>query len=87
MNIGYSYPVWDGKQIIGHRNFQFRLMGKAVVIPTVSELKRIYNKRYEEIIFPISYLSEDDGITIKMTRVIDVRRKSQRQIKILLGDK
>lgn len=88
MPIEFVYDIWNGKEIIGRYNAgHFPLYGRYLVIPTISILKREYNKKYEEIIVPIHFLVSDDGITIKSVRVLDVRRKSARQKAIICGKK
>lgn len=76
---GYTYGIWDGKTIIGQFNTFFPLYGRNVLIPYVSLLKQLYGKKYQSITVPIHYLTEDDGVKVVMTRVLDVRKKSRRQ--------
>lgn len=86
MPTGYTYGVWDGKSIIGTSSFLFPLMGRTVVFPPIALLKEAYSgKKCPTIEVPIHYLVEDDGVTIKQVRVLDVRRKSKRQKAVICG--
>lgn len=78
--------LWDGKKVIGTvRNRD--LIGRFCVFLTVSILKEEYNKKYERIKVPIIIRPVwDNGIDFMFRRCLDVRRKSKRQIKILLKD-
>jgi hypothetical protein len=82
----YSYPVWNGKKILGYYSSMSPIYGKVLVMPTLSTLKQSYDRKLETIYFPMIYRSLDNGVTITTTRTIDVRKKSKRQISILMGD-
>lgn len=80
----YVYKLWNGKQVVGTLSLAYRIQGTHVVIvfePTI--LKQVYGKKYEHIRCPLFLQTYDDGVTITTERMIDVRRKSQRQIALL----
>lgn len=83
----YAYELWNGKKVIGYYNSQYQLQGLSVVIPTISELKRLYGRTYETITVPLGVRCiSNDGIDSVYRLYLDVRRKSKRQIKIIRGD-
>lgn len=82
MPTGYTYDIWDGKKIIGQYTLLTPILGKGVNII----FKESYNKNsYDSIIIPLAYLTEDNGVSYTVTRVLDVRRKSKRQKKLICG--
>lgn len=88
MITGYNYEVRSGKQLLGHVNSSTRFQGNSVFFPTISELKRDYGRTYELIKVPIAYLViSDNGVDYTTRRYLDVRRKSARQIELILRNK
>lgn len=71
----YNYQLWNGKQIIGIIRLKEPIRGKALVLSFFGP--------YETITLPLFYLSEDDGVRVLTCRVLDVRKKSKRQIERL----
>lgn len=85
MVTGYSYDIWNGKKVIGSYWSDCRLHGRELVVPAVSEFKREFGKRYETIMVPlISRLVYDDGVEYRVRISLDVRRKSKRQLKLIM---
>ena len=81
----YDYPIWNGKKIIGYFRWSNRLFGVSVVIPVNSILKQKYGKNIETISVPlVRRVLNDDGVRYTVETALDVRRKSERQIKILM---
>lgn len=77
----YTYDLKKGNKIIGFVTFSYPLHGKYVVISEVSKCKNKYIKTHR---FPIKIeLAHDDGVDIIYTRVINVSKKSKRQIELL----
>ena len=84
----YSYKLWNGKDAIGHLSFMIPLRGMFVAVPEYSVLKQPYNQKRRTIDLPIVYsVVSDDGVTVVTERVLDVRKKSARQRKILIDGK
>lgn len=84
MVTGYTYELWDGKEVIGHFFSLHQIYGLYLVVPTVSTLKQSYYKKSEEIKVPILHrVIYDNGVDITIRKVLDVRKKSKRQIEIL----
>ncbi len=80
----YIFPVWNGKDIIGHYSSK-TFTSSRLVIPVVSEFKRFYNKQYEDIEVPIlSLVKHITKTKYEVQHVLDVRRKSKRQIDLIL---
>lgn len=73
----YAYDVWDGKKVIGHFHSGSPIHGKFVAIPQTG--------KPWDIFIPIIW-REIPGTPIeRVFRVtLDVRRKSKRQIAIIL---
>lgn len=84
MPVPYVYELWNGKKVVGFYTTSFAITGNYIVIPVLSLFKQFYNKRYEFIKIPIVYDIQDDGVTVIMKRRLDVRKKSKRQIDIIL---
>lgn len=86
MILGYDYDLWDGKKVIGTMHSFFALKGGSISMPEVSALKQSYYAEPKTISCPIFIRTvSDDGVTITAKRTIDVRKKSKRQIKILMS--
>lgn len=84
MITGYKYELWDGKKVIGYHQSFSLYSGKYLVIPELSEFKRPYNRKLKEFKVPIIMrIVSNSGIDVHLRTVLDVRRKSRRQIKIL----
>jgi hypothetical protein len=84
---GYQYELWDGKNCRGYYYSHFLLRGNYLVVPLYSEYKRPYKYQgIKDLKVPISFrVVLDDGINYHIKTVLDVRRKSERQIKLLGG--
>lgn len=86
MNTGYRYELWNGKEVVGYYHSPSRLFGKKLIIAAVSELKAVYGKTYEQITVPIVHrtiTSSHSDITIR--QVLDVRKKSPRQLDLIMA--
>lgn len=85
MVMGYRYDLWNGKEIVGtHYRSSPILYGRNIVLDEVPIFKQLYGKRQKTIVVPVYYQEvSDDGVTITIRRVLDVRKKSKRQIEIL----
>ena len=85
MPESYVYELWNGKKVIGTVNFFGPILGTKAVFPTISEFKRQYGRNYETIEVPLMYLSQSISYReYSVKTVLDVRKKSKRQIKLLL---
>jgi len=81
---GFNYELWDGKKCIGHFYSNYPLYGKYLVLPEASVLKHQYGRPWKEIKIPIiTRHLKDDGIDYTIRRVLDIRKKSKRQIEII----
>lgn len=88
MFVGYTYEVWNGKKVIGRYNISSSILGRFLIVPEVSIFKQSYYKKATYIRVPVIYqFVSDNGIEVTYKRVLDVRKKSKRQIKILIGVK
>lgn len=87
MFMGYTYEIRKSNKIIGYKTLIEPVRGLFLVIPAESIFKQKYGRRYEHIKIPIGYEIKDDGVTVSTTRFLDVSRKSQRQIDLILGKK
>lgn len=88
MITGYSYDLWNGKEVVGKYHSMFPIKGQFLIIPEETEFKRSYRKKYRQHKFIMSSLViHDDGVSFTVKRVIDVRRKSKRQINLLRGNR
>lgn len=86
MAMYYKYELWNGKEVVGiyFSTFKLRLIGKFIILSGRDELKRSYSKKYESIKVPIATrLVYDDGVEYRYRLVLDVRKKSKRQIELL----
>lgn len=84
MPTTYSYEIWDGKQVLGHFVSLHLMRGKSVFSQETSILKASYGRKLKTIEIPITIrIVFDDGIDTMTRVVLDVRRKSKRQIDIL----
>lgn len=76
----YKYEMWNRSTLIGTISINTIANGRYLVIPFIS--KGII----EEIKLPIRIrIIGDDGIDLTYRRVLDVSRKSKRQIDLLKG--
>jgi len=79
-----SYELWNGKESVGYCRISGELLGKYVLIYSVSAYKQLYSRRAETIQVPISYrVVEKTGADTLLRTVLDVRKKSKRQIELL----
>lgn len=78
------YELWNGKKVLGYYNTTSILMGSELIIHTISELKRIYGKYYEEIKIPLTCrIIRKDATEYSVRTVLDVRKKSKRQRELI----
>lgn len=81
----FSYDLWNGKEVIGCYRSLMPIRGDLLEVRTVSAFKEVYNKKYEIIKVPVLWRTVyEDEVEIRKRRVLDVRRKSKRQIGIIL---
>ena len=86
MTYVFNYELWNGHKVLGYFSTTQLIYGKEVIVPELSGLKRPYNRGVKEIRVPIlARTVSDDGIHTRIRRVLDVRKKSKRQIKLLSG--
>jgi len=81
MNTVYVYRVYRHKKFIGTYTSMGRITRKSIstlLSPTV--FKQEYGRKYEEINIPIKLIPTDDGIFTGWERVLDLSKKSDRQI-------
>lgn len=84
----YSYELWNGKSVLGYYSTLFIIMGKSITIYEESALKQIYGQKMKIIEVPLTIRCvKNDGIECTYRTVLDVRKKSKRQINILLDKK
>lgn len=84
MSTNYTYELWNGTKVVGHYTSPYKLSGKFLTISELSTLKQPYNKKLSTNTFNLTFrLLPSDGISFTYRTVIDVRRKSVRQIKLL----
>jgi hypothetical protein len=86
MPTDYVYELWNGKAVVGFYKSSSPIYGKSVHIFETSILKEIYGRKTKMIAIPtmfriVSTTYQDQ--TIRM--VLDVRRKSKRQLQIITG--
>lgn len=87
MITGYQYELWNGKEVVGHYHSVERVVGSQLHVFTGSVLKQKYGVKPKTIIVPITTrIISDDGMDVHLRVVLDVRRKSKRQINILGGN-
>lgn len=82
----YFYDLWNGKETVGQLRTTTPIRGRSITVSEVSIFKLPYGTNPKTITCPIDVITtSDDGVTIIMKRVINVRRKSKRQIALLKG--
>jgi hypothetical protein len=85
---GFVYDLWNGKEVVGQYNATFPLAGDYIIVQETSAFKQFYSQKPKVIRVPLVFLvKQDDGVEIVFRKVLDVRRKSKRQIDILRGIK
>jgi hypothetical protein len=85
---GYSYELWDGEKVLGHYQSLFPIYSNHLVVPELTTLKQPYSKKVRQIKVPVtSRIISDTKVDIHIRIVLDVRRKSKRQIQILKGER
>lgn len=85
MFTGYTYEVWKGDKQIGTFYNTCLLMGPHFIFPTVPLIKEAYNSPCEYIKVPLKIrVISNNGIECTTRVVLDVTKKSARQIKLLL---
>jgi hypothetical protein len=81
MQRGYKYELWKGKKMVGLLLSTDKIVGHEFIVP-----EKIGNK-IQKITLPISFrVISDDGVDVHYRRVLDVTKKSKRQINSLMGD-
>lgn len=84
MPTRYTYEMWKGDKLIGSITTLSPLMGRFLYVPEVIVLKALYSQKRTIIEIPISWkLVSDDGVNVTQKRILDVSRKSNRQIKLI----
>lgn len=86
INMGdfYKYELWNGKEVVGYYNTSHGVYGKVLIIPCISEFKRKYSTSIKEIQVPVISRVVYTTPTECLTRIVlDVRKKSKRQIEII----
>ena len=82
----YTYELWNGKKVVGTVTMFTEACGKYMIFCEQSILKQMYSRKTKEIKVPIAYrFISDDGVDHVMRKVLDVRKKSKRQIEIIKG--
>lgn len=76
----FTYRMYRRETLVGLFTTRAPLYGKAVVIPELSALKEPYNTKMLSICVPLKILQVEHD-TYKI--VLDVSRKSKRQIDII----
>lgn len=77
----YWYEVWNGKEVLGYYKTSNPIPGNHLVLPYKTS-----NGKVKTFTIPITYLFlNDTGLPPTFRVVLDVRRKSKRQINLLLG--
>lgn len=81
----YQYELWNGKKVVGTYTTPYRLMGLHTLVSEHSTLKQFYRQKLKVIKVPIiTRIILDDGVDITVRRCLDVRRKSKRQLELLI---
>lgn len=86
MNRIYAYELWNGKEVVGHYVSMSPLYGRTLAVPELPPLKQSYFRKIKRIEVPIiTRVVSDDGVTMTVRIVLDVSKKSKRQIELLKG--
>ena len=84
MNLRFFYELWDGKAVVGIYSSRYKLAGDHIIIYEISILKQKYNSKPKVIKVPLLIRQvNNDGIDFNYRLVLDVKKKSKRQIRIL----
>lgn len=80
----YKYELWDGEKTVGYYVTSYTLHGNEAVIPILNEGK------FERITVPLIFslldvISEGPKKIVTYKISLDVSRKSQRQINLLMS--
>lgn len=82
----FKYELWNGQECLGYFSTCFPLRGVHLVVPEVPEFKAKYRRKRKVISVPIiNRVVSDNGVDLVLRKVLDVRRKSKRQIGLLKG--
>jgi hypothetical protein len=82
----YEYELWNGKKVVGYHLSLFPLIGRKLVIYETNVFKEKYANASKTFTVPITFRVVYITQTECLTRIIlDVRRKSKRQIEIIIG--
>ena len=86
MPTSYRYELWNGKKVVGYYDCYSQILGHHVVVWEESTLKQSYYKKARSILVPLTcrVIVSNHSDTLVRT-VLDVRRKSKRQIALLQG--
>lgn len=80
----YVYELWNGKEVVGFYRVLLPLQGKELYVPEFSMLKEPYGASRSVIKVPITWrIISRTHCDVTFRTVLDVRRKSARQIEIL----
>jgi hypothetical protein len=83
---GYTYEVWKANKLIGTVYLMSPVQGKFVEFPELSSLKQPYNQKPKIIHVPVDRRIEKiNYCQAVITTILNVSKKSKRQIKIILG--
>lgn len=83
MATNYIYRLMNKGVQVGTFALTEPIQGKSLTVFEIRVFKQPYSKVPKTINIPIGYIVSDDGVTITTERVLDVSKKSQRQIDIL----
>lgn len=80
----YNYELWNGKKVLGYYSSIHQLCGNRMVVYETSTLKQSYKSYPKTFEIPITTrIVSYDGIDMLSRIVLDVRKKSKRQIDIM----
>lgn len=81
----YNYELWNGEKILGYYSATFPIRGKFLFVRPVSTFKQLYDIKPEIIKVPIiTRVVSTTATDVHSRIVLDVRKKSKRQIGILM---
>ncbi len=81
----YVYDFWNGRALVGSVSLPFPLQGTSVTFGEYSALKRPYTGKIGKVVLPVRIIQiSDDGITVVYKLVLDIRRKTKRQLEVVL---
>lgn len=84
MITGYTYRLMKKNKHVGNYHSLYPLRGESITQREISRFRQKYGQRVKYIKCPLKLIFvKDDGVLITWERVIDVTKKSKRQIDIL----